>query len=112
MGFDIQRIKIKSREGGKERGRRSGRGEGGRGERERLNRHLIHAFKLKRMNPLHNIQINFFVLTTFLHTLFNPQKTGIGEIIAIFWTINNPPGLQGLMVGEIHRKKGTKDSPS
>ena len=28
---------------------------------------------------------------------FNLLKTGIREIIAIFWTINDPPGLQGLM---------------
>ena len=25
-------------------------------------------------------------------------KMGIGEVIAIFWTINNPPGLQGLSI--------------
>ena len=27
----------------------------------------------------------------------NPQKTGIGSVIAIFWTVNDSPGLQGLM---------------
>ena len=27
---------------------------------------------------------------------FNPLKTGLGEFITIFWTINDPPGLQGL----------------
>ena len=26
----------------------------------------------------------------------NPEKTVIGEVIAIFRTINDPPGLQGL----------------
>ena len=26
----------------------------------------------------------------------NPYKTGIGEAIAIFWAINDPPGLKGL----------------
>ena len=26
---------------------------------------------------------------------FNLEKTGIGEVMAIFWTINDPPGLQG-----------------
>ena len=25
-----------------------------------------------------------------------PLKVRIGEVIAIFWTINDPPGLQGL----------------
>ena len=24
---------------------------------------------------------------------FNPQKTGIGELITIFWTKNDPPGF-------------------
>ena len=27
-------------------------------------------------------------------TGFNPYKTGIGEVVAIFWIINDPPGLQ------------------
>ena len=26
----------------------------------------------------------------------NPWSPGIREVIAIFWTINDPPGLQGL----------------
>ena len=30
-------------------------------------------------------------------TLINP-KTGIGEVIAIFWTINVPPGLHMLIL--------------
>ena len=28
----------------------------------------------------------------------NPSKTGIRKVIANFWTINDPPGLQGLKV--------------
>ena len=28
--------------------------------------------------------------------LFNPNKTGLGEDIDIFWTLNDPPGLRGL----------------
>ena len=26
----------------------------------------------------------------------NPLTTGIGEVVGFFWTINVPPGLQGL----------------
>ena len=26
---------------------------------------------------------------------FNPRRTGTGEVIAIFWIINEPPGLRG-----------------
>ena len=29
----------------------------------------------------------------------NPSNPGIGEVVAIFWTINNPPRLQGLTSG-------------
>ena len=29
--------------------------------------------------------------------IFNPSKAGIGEVIPILWTINDPPGLQELM---------------
>ena len=29
--------------------------------------------------------------------IVNPQKMGIGDVIPIFWTINDLPGLQGLM---------------
>ena len=32
--------------------------------------------------------------------VLNPSKTGIGEVIDIFWTINDPPGLQGLNDGD------------
>ena len=32
-----------------------------------------------------------------LYFLFNSKKTGIGEVIAIFRTINDQPGLQGTM---------------
>ena len=28
---------------------------------------------------------------------FNPSKTMIGAVVAIFWTIIDPPGLQGLI---------------
>ena len=31
-------------------------------------------------------------------SLFNPEKTWIGKIIAIFWTINDPPGFQRIMI--------------
>ena len=27
---------------------------------------------------------------------FDPSKTGIGEVMDIAWTINDPPGLWGL----------------
>ena len=27
----------------------------------------------------------------------SPYKAGIGGVIAIFWTINDPPGLHGLV---------------
>ena len=26
------------------------------------------------------------------------KKMGAGKVIAIFWTINDPPGLQGLII--------------
>ena len=32
-----------------------------------------------------------------MKTFINHSKTGVGKVIAIFWTINDPPGLQGLM---------------
>ena len=28
--------------------------------------------------------------------MFNPEKTGIEKVVAIFWTIDVPPGLKGL----------------
>ena len=31
---------------------------------------------------------------------FNAIKTGIGEAIAIFWTINDPAGFQGFKDGD------------
>ena len=30
------------------------------------------------------------------HVILNLQNPGIGDDIAIFWTMNDPPGLQGL----------------
>ena len=35
-------------------------------------------------------------LTSGIVGIFAPEKTGIGEEIAISWAINDPPGLQGL----------------
>ena len=31
-----------------------------------------------------------------LLVLFTFKRTGIGEVTAVLWTINDPPGLQGL----------------
>ena len=28
--------------------------------------------------------------------MFDPLKTGKGKVTTIFWTVNDPPGLQGL----------------
>ena len=36
------------------------------------------------------------VLGSLKIVLLNPSKPGIGEVIPIFWTVNAPPGLQGL----------------
>ena len=36
--------------------------------------------------------------------LLNPLKTGIGEVIAIFWTINDPHGLQELKAIDLPAK--------
>ena len=45
--------------------------------------------------------------------MLNPQKTGIAEVMDIFWTINDPPGLQGLKgfhVGSLFVKKNMEAS--
>ena len=43
----------------------------------------------------------------FLSILFNSSKTGIREIIYIFWALNDPPGLQGLKVGRLQEREGS-----
>ena len=32
-----------------------------------------------------------------MYVNINPQRTGIGEVVPIFWTITYPPGLQRLI---------------
>ena len=39
------------------------------------------------------------------------QKTGIGKVIVIFWTINDPPGLHGL-IGNIQFKSTKNETGS